>query len=143
MKRLLILLPILFVSCPFYFGIVGEFDNFQVQKNGNELVFSWDQLDFTEYGKEWSRYAQEAEEKQDVVFVIYSTASGRYFLEKNVGKKTAVTVPVDDMEPGKYIAGLNYIYLSGYKPSSAQDVSGIWFTLDEHKEIAIVSPDSY
>lgn len=143
MKRLLILLPILFVSCQSYFGTLGEFKNFKIQKSGNELVFSWDQLDFTEYGKEWPRYAKKAEEEQDVILWITedTTVSERYFLEKNVGKKTSVTVPVDDMKPGKYEARAYYHYLTpaGYLPASVQYLSVYFFTLDEHKEITSVT----
>ena len=49
MKKLLIFLSVLCFSCQYYFGTAGEFGRFQVQKNGNGLLFSWDQPDYTEF----------------------------------------------------------------------------------------------
>lgn len=140
MKRILILLPFLFFSCQYYFGTVGEFGNFQVQKNGNELLFSWDQPDYTEYRKEWLLTAQKAEEQQDVTFGILSGDEKSVF-NCQTGKETSVTVSLDTLTSGEYVACIRYAYLSGYMPSSVRYESRLRFTLDEKKEIVSVNPE--
>lgn len=140
MKRILILLPFLFFSCQYYFGTAGEFGNFQVQKSGNELLFSWDQPDYTEYKKEWQLTAQKAEEQQDVTFRILS-GDGESVFHRQTGKETSVTVSSDTLTSGEYVACIRYAYLSGYMPSSVRYESRLRFTLDEKKEIVSVNPE--